>query len=234
MELKESLKKLKKLEQLQDEIDQNKKDRDRLHLDIDDQEDKVEELKTRRETIKEERTHALKEADRRETQMAAAQEENEKLEIQRNSTKNQAQFKAMGETIAGNKADIEKWENEELEFLEESDQLKQEAEDIAEQIEQEEQKLDDIKQRVRNKAQEYDEAIEELEERKRQIREEVAPSVLEKYDNISRSRGSSALVKVKNRVCQGCHTMLPKQTENELMKGSEIIFCHNCGRMLMI
>lgn len=234
MDLRESLNKLKQIEKLQDKIDINKKDRDNLHLDVEHQQEKVDSLKQRREEIKEERSHALAEADRRESQMASAEEENKNLEIQRNSTKNQAQFQAMGETIASNIADIEKWETEELEFLERADELKQEADEIEGKIERAEKELQEIKERVEKKTEEYNQTIQELEKKKQSIRDEINPKVLKKYDNIARSRGSSALVTVKNRVCQGCHTMLPKQTENALMKCSDIILCHNCGRMLMI
>ncbi len=234
MDLKESLNKLKQLEKLEDKIELNKKDRDNLHLDIEEQEEKLDRLEKRREEIKEERSHALSEANKRESQMASAEEENEKLEIQRNSTKDQAKFQAMGETIASNIADIEKWETEELEFLERADELEQEAQEVNEKIDRAEKKLQEIKKRVEAKSAEYNQTIQELQEKKQSIRDEINPKVLKKYDNIARSRGSSALVQVKNRVCQGCHTMLPKQTENALLKCSDIVLCHNCGRMLML
>lgn len=234
MDLKKSLDKLQELQKLEDEIEQNHKDKERLYLDIEQQREKIQELTEERQKAKEERQRCRKEADTREVKARAAEQENEKLEVQRNTTKNTEQFKAMGRSITSNKADIEKWENEELEFLERADQMKQREDKLDRELEEARRELDEIKDRVARQADNYQQTIEELEEQRRAMRDEIAPKVLNEYERLARSRGSSALVKVKQRVCQGCHTTLPKQTENLLLRGKEIVYCHNCGRMLTL
>ncbi|MCS7020301.1 MAG: hypothetical protein NZU63_00570 [Gemmataceae bacterium] len=53
----------------------------------------------------------------------------------------------------------------------------------------------------------------------------------ERYDKLVRAKGPDAFALVKNRYCQGCHTLLSEQCLLELRNG---IFhrCFNCGRML--
>lgn len=234
MDLKASLHKLLELQDIEDEIEQNRKDKQNLYLDIEQQREKIQELTEEREKAKQERQRCRKEADAREIKVRTAEQENEKLQVQRNTTKNTEQFKAMGNTITSNRADIQKWEDEELELLDQADQMKKREAKLDRQLQQARQKLDEIKDRVSRRARKYDETIAQLEKQEQAVREEIAPNVLNNYERLARSRGSSALVKVKQRVCQGCHTTLPKQTENLLLRGSEIVYCHNCGRMLML
>ena len=226
--------KLQKLQELEDEIEQNRKDKDRLYLDVGQQRDKVEELKEEREEAKAERQRCLKEADQREVHIKAAEDENEKIEVQRNTTKDNAQFQAMGRKIRSNLADIEKWETEELELLDRADKMKKKMAKLDEKIEEARAELKEIKKRVEETARDYEETIKDLEAKRKAMRDDIAPKVLKDYERIARNRGSSALVKAKKRVCQGCFTTLTKQTENELLKGEEIVHCQNCGRMLTL
>jgi hypothetical protein len=234
MDLQTNLDRLEQLEELEDEIEQHRTDKQNLYLDVEHQREKIQELTEARQKAKEERQRCRKEADEREVKVRAAEQENEKLEVQRNTTKNNAQFQAMGRAITNNLADIEKWENEELDLLELADKMKDREDELDRKIEKARQKLETIKDRVARQAEEYDQEIQTLEDRSEALREEIAPKVLNEYERLARSRGSSALVKVKQRVCQGCHTTLPKQTENLLLRGEEIVHCHNCGRMLML
>lgn len=234
MDLKANLEKLEKLQELEEEIEQNRKDKESLYLDIEQQRENIQELVEERQKAKEERQRCRKEADAREIKVRAAEEQNEKLKVQRNTTKNNTQFQAMGETIAGNLADIEKWEDEELEFLDRADQMKQREEELDRKTEQAREKLEEVKKRVARRADEYEQTIQKLENKRESLRDDIAPKVLNDYDRLARSRGKTALVKAKKRVCQGCFTTLPKQTENLLLRGEEIVHCHNCGRMLTL
>ena len=58
--------------------------------------------------------------------------------------------------------------------------------------------------------------------------------MLEVYRRVARERGDTALVMVRNRICQGCFTTVTKQTENELLRDEEVVHCHSCGRILML
>jgi hypothetical protein len=130
-------------------------------------------------------------------------------------------------------ADISRWEDQELEYLEEADELVGEIEKAEQKLQEEQKKLEQIKQQVNEKTTEYDERIERLRREEDGLRDEIDPKALKTYDHIAASRGSTALVRMKNRVCMGCHTTLPKQVENTLMQGEDIIFCSTCGRMLI-
>ena len=135
---------------------------------------------------------------------------------------------------ASNLADIEKWETEELELLDRADKMKKKMAKLDEKIEEARAELKEIKKRVEETARDYEETIKDLEAKRKAMRDDIAPKVLKDYERIARNRGSSALVKAKKRVCQGCFTTLTKQTENELLKGEEIVHCQNCGRMLTL
>ncbi|MFW6044982.1 MAG: zinc ribbon domain-containing protein [Planctomycetota bacterium] len=234
MEIRDELDKLKKLQEIDGRIEQNREDRDRLKLDIEQQEERIDKLKSDLQEAREERQRCMKEADKRELNVQEAEEQNEKLKVQRNSTKNREQYQSMGQTIQSNLADIQKWETEELELLDKADEMKKRWEQINEKIEAEESKLEDIQDRVREKTEQYNEKIEELQQERESLLDDIEPDVLEAYRKISRSKGTKALVHVKQRICQGCHTSIPRQSENALLKNDELVYCDNCGRILML
>ena len=51
------------------------------------------------------------------------------------------------------------------------------------------------------------------------------------YDRLSKSRWP-ALVKVENRVCQGCHMELPASKVQDIARGTAVVTCEYCGRLV--
>ncbi|MCD6336574.1 MAG: hypothetical protein J7M27_14855 [Candidatus Latescibacteria bacterium] len=78
--------------------------------------------------------------------------------------------------------------------------------------------------------------IEEQIEREQQAREKltqrVRPRLLAGYERIRKAKGD-AVARVTRQACGGCFTRLPPQLMVELRKRSRIIYCENCGRMLV-
>ena len=51
------------------------------------------------------------------------------------------------------------------------------------------------------------------------------------YDRLSKSRWP-ALVKVEDRVCQGCHMELPASKVQDIARSANPVVCEYCGRMV--
>ena len=54
------------------------------------------------------------------------------------------------------------------------------------------------------------------------------------YQRLLKSKDNIAVSKVSAGTCSVCHVKFPLSTEKELMLGKEIVFCDNCGRILVI
>ncbi|MBA30227.1 MAG: hypothetical protein CL905_00040 [Dehalococcoidia bacterium] len=54
------------------------------------------------------------------------------------------------------------------------------------------------------------------------------------YQRLLKAKDNIAVSKVSAGTCSVCHVKFPLSTEKELMLGKEIVFCDNCGRILVI
>ncbi len=72
--------------------------------------------------------------------------------------------------------------------------------------------------------------------RERLVRDQMADaldaSLRQKYEQIFERRGGTAVVEVRNGICQGCHMNLPPQLFNELQRTRDVRLCPNCHRIL--
>ncbi len=60
----------------------------------------------------------------------------------------------------------------------------------------------------------------------------VPPPVLSRYEFIRSRLKAPVIVPVKAGICSGCHIMIPPQSFIELQKGSQILSCPNCQRLI--
>ena len=211
-----------------------RKDQKALTKDVRNAEQRLEQKRQELEELKQEQTRVRRRASDCEAKIEKAEDEIERLEVEMNSTKNQSRYDAMAKSIRSHEADIQKWEDEELEALNRIDELSEEREQIEEDVERLEEELEETKERVEDERQSYDEKIEDLKERRREIRSELDDEALEAYDRLARGSDEQALAQVKNRLCMGCFTTITKQQENELLRGNELVFCQSCGKILKL
>lgn len=72
--------------------------------------------------------------------------------------------------------------------------------------------------------------------RERETRDRMASALdarlRQKYEQIFERRGGTAVVEVRNGICQGCHMNLPPQLFNELQRTRDVRLCPNCNRIL--
>jgi predicted nucleic acid-binding Zn-ribbon protein len=56
--------------------------------------------------------------------------------------------------------------------------------------------------------------------------------ILFKFERIIRSKAGLGIVGIEQGVCTGCHMILTHQYVNDVRKGTDIMFCPNCSRIL--
>ena len=216
------------------DIASQKKDREALSLDVAQQRERLNALKAGREEVRKLRLQAQKAADSLELKTREAEDDIARLQVQLNITKHQTEYDAIRQNIASHKADMAKWEDEELVLLQQLDELQREGAALDRQMAAEQDKLQQLERSVAEQAGAYDRNIQERERQRDESEKQIDPAVLAAYRRILSSRGDRALVLVKNNVCQGCFTAITKQMLNELQHDRDIIYCHSCGRILML
>ena len=216
------------------EIERHRKDRQALGLDIEGQKGVLQRAEARLKEAHAGRLEAQKEADALELKIREAEEHIDKLQIQLNMTKQQDDYDTIKKSILGQREIISRWEDAGLELMERVEDSRRDEAGTKEQIEAEKQKLALLEQEVAKQTADYDARIAELTERSAGLREEIDPKVLAAYQRLRPSRGDTALVVVRNRICQGCHNLITKQSEVLLLQDEKLVICNNCGRLLML
>jgi len=232
--MKQQLAELLSLQEISGKVVQARRDIERLSIDVRNQKRLLDELKRRAEQVQAQRIEATKKADALQLNIEGAEQQIEKFKVQLNVTKHQKEYDAIQQGMLSRRADISKWEDEELDALQAVDDLRSQQERLAQEIADAERDLQRIQDGVARDAKQLTEHLLDLEAQEAHKREKVNPDVLAAYQRLSASRPHNALAEVRGRICQGCHTQITKQTENLLMRGVEIVYCHSCGRMLIL
>ena len=75
--------------------------------------------------------------------------------------------------------------------------------------------------------------LDEMEERrKKRISADLEPQTLELYERLLIARSGDAMAALESNVCQGCFISVPSNLYVRLRKGTEIIQCPSCDRIL--
>ena len=232
--MKEDLLQILALQDKMREADQIRRDTQRLAIDIDNQARVLDKLKLRAQQAHDQRVEAAKKADAVQLNIEQAEEQIEHFRAQLNVTRQQHQYDALQHAILSKQADISKWEDDELAALQAVDDLTQQQKLLARQTEEAEAELARIREGVARQTAELTGRLEEVEDECYRMRRRINPAVLATYERLAASDRATPLAEVKGRVCQGCFTQITKQSENMLMRDLEIVYCHSCGRMLIL
>lgn len=234
MSVKDKLKALYDLQQVDTDIDKIKILRGELPLEVQDLEDEIEGLETRVGNIEAE-VKTLQEAiSKKNNEVANAQGLIKKYEEQQNNVRNNREFESLSKEIEFQTLEIELAEKRKKEFteqVEEKDVLIADSTVV----------LDERKGDLTNKKSELDEIIsdtkkeEEILDKKRDnIENMIEPRLYTAYDKIRKNANNGlAVVIVERDACGGCFNKIPPQRQLDIASRKKIIVCEYCGRILV-
>jgi predicted nucleic acid-binding Zn-ribbon protein len=81
---------------------------------------------------------------------------------------------------------------------------------------------------------EFDSESGKLKEEREKVSRELDSRYLNLYNKVLMHRGSPVVVKIIEGNCQGCHMTLPPQLSHDVRKGTSIITCSFCQRILYV
>lgn len=131
-------------------------------------------------------------------------------------------------------AEFKKLELEEsaLQLMEKSETLSESLKEKNERLLRERDVLSKLEEKDRERIEALTERISQLQAERASVAEKVDKDLLVRYDKIRESREGLAFVPVRNGSCSGCFIRLPPEVINEVMKGTGIVTCENCARIL--
>ena len=234
MSVKDKLKALYDLQQIDTEIDKIKILRGELPLEVQDLEDEIEGLETRVGNIETEAKTLQDAISKKNNEITSAQSLIKKYEEQQNNVRNNREYDSLSKEIEFQTLEIELAEKRKKEF---SEQVEEKEVHIADSTVI----LDERKGDLNTKKSELDEIIadtrkeEEILDKKRDnIENLIEPRLYTAYDKIrNNARNGLAVVTVERDACGGCFNKIPPQRQLDIASRKKIIVCEYCGRILV-
>lgn len=167
-----------------------------------------------------------------EVDLEAKQENIKKLEVQLYQVKTNVEYKAMQKQINDLKFECGMLEDQILQKMDEIDCAQGELKKIEDSLVSVKKQLEDKEKEISNKLKVIADDIQKTQAHRDLLAKDVSSGFFKKYETIFRNKQGVALVPIENKTCGGCHMTLPPSVINEVKKGTEIIVCDNCARML--
>lgn len=225
---------LVRLQKIDSKLDEFATLKGELPMEVNDLEDEIQGLHSRKTRIEEEINGINEYIETRKEAIKEAEELAKKYEKQSSNVKNSREFDAINKEI----------EMQQLEVKLAEKHIKDANEEMGEKV----RSLDAAKKQIatkegvlNHKKSELEKIIIDTEKEEKQYRKlsdnargEVDERLLYSYDRIRSSyRNGLAVVPVERDACGGCFNSIPPQRQSEIRLHKKIIVCENCGRILV-
>ncbi len=156
----------------------------------------------------------------------------QRLRTQQFETKKNEEYQALGHEVERYLGDIGRLEDEELVFMEKSEQLKAALTAAEAGLRRTQELVDAELKQLEERRRNNEAQIAELESERRTFTAKVEPTLLAIYDRLVKAKQGSALVALSAGQCKGCHMKVTTSTILKAKTDQEITHCENCGRIL--
>ena len=153
---------------------------------------------------------------------------NEKLRM----VKTNKEYQLFLREVDDNKKRKDALETELIERLDEKEKLEGKVQESQKEFNLLEAQIDSDQKEIEKKTIEDREMLDEYLESQAKIGKTLAPSLMNRFNKISKMNQGLAVVNVKNEVCMGCFMNIPPQLYIEVQRGKSLISCPQCSRIL--
>lgn len=231
--MKEQLRLLERLQEIDGQIDHHEQEMSRLPLEIQDIARSLVVLRREIADAKDKIGSLEKEYRRKEQDLGIEQEKIKKSERRLLSIKNQKEYNALSREVKLGKKVAGEIEDSILSFMAEIEALKKILDRKEKEYQESEQSLFEKKEQSEIITEEAKGALVGLNSEKEAIAASLDRDFLKKYQLVRKARGT-ALAELQNGSCTGCHISIPPQLHIRLLKQEEMITCPNCHRILYV
>ncbi len=235
MQLKEGIKKIAQLQEIDKDIYQLalRKDKD-IPAEIEALEDLIDQKQRDFASFKEKVNRLELEKRNKEGELSQKEENLKKARSQLYQLKSNKEYQVKLKEIASIEADISCVEEEVIKSLDTIDQEKGKIKKEKEGVDQQAGKLKQKNDQLKKESQEIEEKVRGLENKRKHYAEGVDKKILNQYESLLKKRSGLAIVSVKNSNCNACHMTVNHQKINEIKMYDKLILCESCVRILYI
>lgn len=166
-------------------------------------------------------------------EIKAHQEHSKKYASQLSEIKNNKEYKALNSEIAYLKTKISEVESTILELMEQDAEAKVEVDKAKAELEKAEQRKRDKEGDLRHQIDSLEAQIEAVRGKRNELARTLPVSVVKHYGNMIKNKGNQAVAFTREGSCGACGFVVRQQMRIELQLMRKLIYCENCGRILM-
>lgn len=230
----EKLKALFELQLVDSKIDDIKRLRGELPLEVQDLEDEIEGLQTRIQNYDEDVVTLEDSINKKKNEIKDAQALIKKYTEQQNNVRNNREFDSLSKEIEFQTLEIELCEKRIKEFTAKIEEKKAIIAESKEILDDRMGDLETKKNELNSITSETQKEEEELKNKSLSIQEIVEDRLLNAYKKIrANARNGLAVVPVQRDACGGCFNKIPPQRQLGVRSRKKIIVCEYCGRILV-
>lgn len=161
------------------------------------------------------------------------QEQSRKYASQLSEIKNNKEYKALNSEISYLKTKISEIESQLLELMDEDTAAKEQVDAAKQELEKAEQRKRDKEGDLRKQIEGLEAKIEEIRAQRNDLARTLPVSVVKQYGNMIKNKNNQAVAYNREGSCGSCGFVIRQQMRIELQLMRKLIFCENCGRILM-
>lgn len=155
-----------------------------------------------------------------------------KLREQQGSIKTNQEYRAIEHEIAALQEQIRGIEEREIELMEAAEALKARQAEVEAVLKREKEFVESDLKNLDARLQNIGAEIEAVKAEREKVLPDVDPEWLSRYQRIFANKGDVAMVPVEGGSCGGCHMRLPPQQVHLARRGTDMVACSFCGRLL--
>ena len=174
----------------------------------------------------------LKERKLRDLEIQSQQAKIAKLKDQMTAAKTNEQFKAFQSEIDYCDKEVKKHEDRVIELMELSEPLAVNVKAAEAALAQEKAVVDRHKAAMHERTAVDQKALDTLMAERKVISEGVSRPVLNLFERLSKKFSGNAITDATSGRCTSCHLEIRPQLFQDLRRGSDMLVCENCGRIL--
>jgi uncharacterized protein len=229
--MKETINRLKALNQLDLQLQTLKKDLDRLPKELAEKRYASETLKGSIERTRGLMTRLKADADGIELEVKSGEEALKRLASQMNVLRTSKEFEAVRRQMDAQRAWNKENEGKALELLEQVDAKQKEIDKNKTTLEEAEKVLAAETERVNKELAELKAKFDQITAERNNLAKDVGEKELTVYSRIAATRGV-AIASVDRGNCSACFMKIPPQIHNMALLAKELVTCPSCGRIL--
>jgi len=170
----------------------------------------------------------------KENELKAAEQAVIRFREQIAQARSNKEFQALQHEILSKEADNTRLEDAVLLEMQKSDKKKEERDAAAAKIKKAEKEIAGECAALEKDLAGIADTVKKLRKERGDATKDVPPDILAKYQRLIDRRGQAAMVAAVGGTCQGCFMRLRAETMAQLRKGSDLVFCHSCARILYL